>query len=197
MKHFVNVAKLILYLIIGGCLAFIVMFTSSYLKASSIAGDIARNGLLLATQEGCLNANTANEFCHNMAQGYGTKNILIKTHPRDTKEIDNTVNFYGTAQADLDGDGIWSPFVEGDNYARYGLIWVGDADGNSIINTAGNDYVNHVQRGDIITVSATVEVNMFINFQMKSNTTSNNIRFAFPVTEEVTGISCKWFKGED
>ena len=71
MKYFVRIAKIFLYCIVGGMLGFLIMFLGTYTKANSIAGNIAQSGLLLATQNGCINNYDIGRFCDNMHQAYG------------------------------------------------------------------------------------------------------------------------------
>lgn len=196
MKYFKKFAKLLTFCAIGAVLGFVSIFITSYMKASAVAGDISRNALLLATQDGCINANTATQFCTNMAESYGTKDLLVSNRVKTDADDLGTARRY-FAQ-DLEGDVPWDPIVHGAGNTTCGLIWVEDSAGNTLLNTTGNDYVHHVQRGDTINVTATVEVNIHLNFIMTSNgDTGETMRLSVPVSAEATGISCKWFKGEN
>lgn len=196
MKYFRKFSKMILWCIIGGMLAFTAVFISSYLKASGVAGDISRNALLLATQEGCINQADVNRFCENMAESYGTKNLLVCPDDKDSFSSDregSLVRYFTRATS-----GTWDPVAMGNTYCTTGLIGVTDNSGVSLINDTV-DYEKHVQRGEVINVTATVEVNMHLNFIMRSrgnNTDTEFLRFTIPVSAETSGISCKWFKGE-
>lgn len=207
MKYFYQISKILLYCIIGGILGFIVMFIGSYMKANSIANDIARSGLLLATQEGCINFSAASRFCQEMHDAYGyepgngnTRSILVSNCVKTSTEEDkpSDIRMY-LALSDA-------------NTAEYGLISVHPNHNSSInlINTYDNDYVNHVQRGQVITVNATVEANLYFNWVFGANANyasthsgvsegdgRNELRFVFPVNASATGVSCKWYKGED
>lgn len=189
MKHFKNIAKMILYMILGGLLAFIIVFISSYMKASAVAGDISRNALLLATQEGCINHDTAQDFCNNMANSYGTKNLIVANY---TKNSATDVGILQTYQDTAITN--WNPTSTAvQNKTTCGLIWVESDTGRGLINENGRDYENHVQRGSTIRVVTTVEANIHINFLFGSE---HPLTFTFPVQAEATGISCRWFKGE-
>lgn len=201
MKYFPKFAKLILYMILGGLMAFVCIFVSSYMKASGIAGDISRNALLLATQEGCINNDTALKFCENMTESYGTKNLLIANrikNPENSDEEDYKVHMATTSYS-----GVWEPkgaIAQG--LTNYGLLSCKSSDGTNLINESGKDYYNHVQRGETITVNTTVEVFIHINTlfgkgQEKETDPVYQLTMTFPVNAEATGISCKWFKGEE
>lgn len=220
MQNFVKIAKIILYCLIGGILAFVVTFMGSYLKASSIAGDIARSGLLLASQEGCINYDQADAFCKNMHLSYGydtssgvthnTKSILVSDH---VKELTGTNA--DTADGVAPKDTAVFYIDENDFNSHYGLIAVSSqsnpddvSPANSLINNSGEDYNNFVQRGEAITCFATVEANMYFNWVFGNNrhyaeTTGKEasggyeLRFTFPVNAQATGISTKWYKGVD
>jgi hypothetical protein len=164
----------------------------------SISSDIARNGLLLATQEGCINNDTADAFCNNMAKTFGSKNILISTKTKDKFSGDGEVV---ALARDNHPTGEWNPTASyAQDLTTCGLIGVYDSSGNTLINTYGDDYTKHVQRGETITAKATVEVNIWLNLKLRSkgedDSNNGDIRFTFPVSSEITGISCKWFKGE-
>ena len=192
MKYFKKFAKLLTYCAIGAVLGFLLVFFTSYMKASAVAGDISRNALLLATQDGCINNGTANQFCENMARSYGTKNLIVAPFVKTSSgDMGHLARYFAPTR------GNWDPVTQGGNHATCGLIWVQDSRGNSLLNSSGNDYVSHVQRGETITVTATVEVNMHLNFVMISTDAgSAALRFTVPVSAEATGISSKWFKGE-
>ncbi len=197
MKYFKKFAKLMTWCAIGAVLGFVAIFMTSYMKASAVAGDISRNALLLATQDGCINADTADDFCNNMAMSYGTKDLLVSDGVKTDDDDLGTARRYFAR--DLEGDDAWDPIADGAANTTCGLIWVEDSAGHTLLNTSGNDYVHHVQRGDTINVIATVEVNMHLNFIIRpaEGDGSQVLRFSVPVSAEATGISCKWFKGED
>lgn len=197
MKYFKKFAKILTWCAIGGVLGFIAIFMTSYMKASAVAGDISRNALLLATQDGCINADTADNFCQNMAMTYGTKDLLVANYVKTDADDMGTARRYFAR--DLEGDDAWDPIADGAAFTTCGLIWVEDSSGHTLLNTSGNDYVRHVQRGATINVTATVEVNMHLNFVIIGRGEGDNraLRFTVPVSAEATGISCKWFKGED
>lgn len=192
MKHFKNIAKMMMYMFLGGMMAFVCVFLSSYMKASGVAGDISRNALLLATQEGCINHTTAETFCNNMALSYGTKNLLISNRIKVGVNDDYEAHLQSTDS--IANDHIWNPvgsFEQG--FTNYGLISCVNNSGTNMINPENDDYLSHVQRGETLTVSATVEVFIHMNFLFDAD---RLLTMTFPVTAEATGISCKWFKGE-
>lgn len=194
MKYFKKIAKLLTFCAIGAVLGFLIVFFTSYIKASAIAGDISRNALLLATQDGCINYDTATNFCINMAESYGTKNLIVAPRVKTSgSDMGTVVSGYGQTH------GAWDPIAQGDTLATCGLIWVEDTGNRSLLNKDGRDYVNHVQRGETIHVTATVEVNMHINFVMITTDSGENaaLRFTVPVSADATGISSRWFKGEN
>ena len=190
-KYFKSIAKMILYFILGGLLAFIIVFISTFMKASAVAGDISRNALLMATQDGCMNNSDYTAFNNNIAESFGTKNLIIpvmgtKNSPDDTGNLQ--------VYRDIVSE-TWNPLVEGANSEKVdcGLLWIGDSSNKNLINTYGNDYANHVQRGESISVVATVYANIHINFLFGA---TKPLTFTYPVSASTTGISCKWFKGE-
>lgn len=206
MKYFYQISKLILYCIIGGILGFIVMFMGSYMKATSIAGDIARSGLLLATQDGCINSGTAEAFCQQMHKAYG----YDAATQRNTRSILVSNTIKTLTGDDVDEPTTWNFYIERNsvNNSHFGLISVHPA-GNNTINliNGATDYERHVQRGEAITVYATVEANMYFNWVFGANANysathggsgdgRNELRFTFPVNASATGVSCKWYKGE-
>ena len=127
-----------------------------------------------------------NNFIESVNEAYGREYLLI---PENTDALN--VEFEAK-DADIDLD--WSrPEHDHIDMTDYSLAYV-RGDGRSLLNGDGDDYVNHVQRGDSIEVKAVVYGNIFFNFLMTND--GKRLCFAFPVEAEATGISCKWFKGE-
>jgi len=214
MKHFVAFAKFFLYLLIGAALGMIVMFFGVYMKATSVANDIARSALILATQDGCINYDATNKFCEGMNKLYCSQNVLVNTKPKcfngetlgSKSVIENDgITYEGSTIYDSESPSEIIRYYDelsSDKKmkAHYGLIYV-EGNGKNLLNNINQDYESHVQRGDIINVYSTVEANMHINFIFHNENTSNGVsrhvlRFSFPVNATASGISCKWYKGE-
>lgn len=170
MDNFRKFAKFLVYMIIGLLLAFIVCATGLILQANKVASENARSVLILATTDGCANGDVISAVKSNAVDMYTNKYISIPT---------STVKSNATATD--------------------GFLWVSDTSGSSLYNaTADKYYTSHVQRGGIIKVSATVGVNFNLHMWFGAGEEQGGLRdFILPVTREATGISCRFFKGED
>ena len=169
MDNFRKFAKFLVYLIIGLMLAFVVCAVGLILQANKVASENARSVLILATTDGCANEDVISSVKSNAVDMYTNKYISIP---------DATIKSHGTATD--------------------GFLWVADTSGNSLYNATADSYTEHVQRGDIIKVSATVGVNFNLHMWFGAGEEQGGLRdFILPVTRDATGISCRFYKGED
>lgn len=183
MKYLVKFSKIILYIILGGMLAIIVCSVSIYIKANSIASQMANQYLLIVSTEGCSNYQTKQSFYNSFYQMYHSA-------------------YYMT-----DGcDDVRKNHKEHGMLSSTDNLKVKDKNNSSLDNAYNRDYVKHVQRGETITVEAKIYYRLYLPFvftnKSKGDMTANPGAFSssngtrFSVTKTATGVSSKFFKGE-
>lgn len=166
MKRFYIFGKFMLKLILGGLIGFAACTVALYMKGYNIAADMARDMSIVASEYGCVNSDVMDVMMHSFKTTYSVSNRNLS----DAEE-----NFYAHGGASPNGHGgitrhggeKYFVFDYRNGYEPY--ITVKDSAGergNSLINAPGADYVNHVQRGSTIYITATAHVRLYLPFKL-------------------------------
>jgi hypothetical protein len=210
MKRF---AKLLLYCVIGGGLAFIICSVALYCNAMSVAKDISRNYLMQVCADGCSNAEARSNYYEGLILAYESKYLVIpnaldeKSSLQELKADDTSSQLWGT-EVDESGKTInhneaYVPNKSVLDYAsRQCLKVVNASTGDDLENATGCDYVKYVQRGTPITVTATVKLRYFLPFKFGVSTSDDDeyyVNFVkgelkIPISASTTGISTRYFR---
>lgn len=199
MKRLATFGKLMLKILIGGLLGFTIITVGLILKGYGMAGEMARDVLLVASENGCINSSDLTV----MMEGF-----------KDTYEVNTTNRDLADDSADKVRDKYfvfeWDEGSSPVKYKDYIEVTSPSSHGSlNLLNSEGNDFVSHVQRGSTITVKATVHVRLYLPFKLRNSADTNGDgisnsdwrdlldgEITIPVSKTASGVSTKFFKGE-
>jgi hypothetical protein len=182
-KRVYKFGKMFLYIFVGGAIAFVICSVALILRGYNIAGEMARDVLVVASEDGCVNYNSLEQMMIGFKHNY---EVSVRDKDDATKD-----NFY--------------IFDYTNGYDDYISVTAG-GESNSIINSEFQDYAKFVQRGTPVTVTATVKVRLNLPFRWLNTTIDDGVSngmwqdlmngtIFIPVSKTVTGVTTKFFKG--
>lgn len=138
--------------------------------------------------------SAANQACENIAYAVSIEGCLNEG-VRDNLETSIAALYNSGLRSDTNGDGsITNADIPAISF-RTGCISVTNSSGVSLFNDTAHTYLNHVQKGEPIVTSLTVNIEYTMPFSAFNNTGWRpSYTRAFTVTN--TAISSKWFKGD-
>lgn len=138
--------------------------------------------------------SVANQACENIAYAVSIEGCLNE-NVRDNLEASIAALYNSGLRSDTNGDGSITDIDIPAISFRTGCISVTDSSGVSLFNDDAHTYLNHVQKGEPIVATLTVNIEYTMPFSL-FNDTGWRPAYTRALTVTNTSISSKWFKGD-